>query len=411
MKWFNSLSAVLVIPLALTACGGGGDGGTQPVAAPSTGVFIDSPVQGLPYTSMPSGLSGLTGANGEFLYRSGDFVRFSMGGSTIGEVLGQPQITPFTFLNLGSNTPSVTIEWPVNLAQLLLALDTVPGNDTITLPADLPTPPSCSPGVTVAWCPNFDADMKAAGIPLVSETDAIAHLQQQFAIWGSWATAVTPSELQVITFMPDGAFILAHDDDPLVAGGVDGMERGTYRWNATTNELTYTVAVDTDGMGGLSHLSASQTPPYTFVIDPSGNSAMLHFGPNVSDQIVFTRVIDANTLLVGAWKLSVPFESGFHAVLTFLPDGTFTVASDQTDTDSAGMERGTYVYDAIAEKVTFTTTVDTNGAFGVNDSPTLPAVVVIPGKIEQASDLGQFDVLRITEGPNQNVIFERVRVP
>ena len=28
MKWFNSLSAVVVISLTLTACGGGGDGGT-----------------------------------------------------------------------------------------------------------------------------------------------------------------------------------------------------------------------------------------------------------------------------------------------------------------------------------------------------------------------------------------------
>lgn len=136
---------------------------------------------------------------------------------------------------------------------------------------------------------------------------------------------------------------------------------------------------------------------------------MFHFGPNVSDQIVFTRVIDASTLLVGAWKLSVPFESGFHTVITFLPDGTFTVASDQIDSEPAGMERGTYVYDAIAGNVTFTTTVDTNGAFGVNESPTLPAVVVIPGKIEQA--LGQFDFLTVTEAPNQNVNFERVRVP
>ena len=395
----------LVLSVALSACGGGGDGGgTPPVAAPSTGVFIDSPVQGLTYSSAPSGLSGLTGPNGEFLYRAGDRVAFSTGGRFIAEVPAQPQITPFLLLG-NTAVPSVTHVGPVNLAQLLLALDTVPGTETITLPATLPM----LPVQTDFCCSVFDTEMQTAGIPIASEADAIAHLQKQFAIWGSWATTITPSELQVITFMPDGAFILVHDDDPLVAGGVDGMERGTYLWNATTNELTYTVAVDTDGTGGLSHLSASQTPPYTFVIDPSGNSAVFHFGPNVSDQIVFTRVIDASTLLVGAWKLSVPFESGFHTVITFLPDGTFTVASDQIDSEPAGMERGTYVYDAIGGNVTFTTTVDTNGAFGVNESPTLPAVVVIPGKIEQA--LGQFDFLTVTEAPNQNVNFERVRVP
>ncbi len=403
MKWLHSLSAVLVMSLTLTACGGGGDGGTQPVAAPSTGVVTDSPVQGLPYSSRPSGLSGLTGPNGEFLYRAGDTVAFSIGGRVIGAAPGQPQITPFTLLGRTS-VPSVTHEWPVNLAQLLLALDTVPGTDTITLPTTLPTIPS----TTCFTCSNFDTEMAAAGIPIVAEADAIAHLQKQFEIWGSWATASTPSELQVITFMPDGAFILAHDDDPLLAGGVDGMERGTYRWNATTNELTYTVSVNTDGTGGLSHLSASQTPPYTFAIDPSGNSAVLHFGPNVSDQIVFTRVIDATKPFVGAWKLIAPIADS-SAVLTVFSDGTFTVASDAIDTEPAGMERGTYVYDAIAGKVTFTTTVDTNGAFGVNDSPTLPFVGVVQATIEES--LGQFDFLDIRETPSELVTFGRVRVP
>ena len=109
-------------------------------------------------------------------------------------------------------------------------------------------------------------------IPIASEADAIAHLQKQFAIWGVGSlAALTPERIAGDRLYAQMArLMLAHDDDPLVAGGVDGMERGTYRWNATTNELTYTVAVDTDGTGGLSHLSASQTPPYTFVIDPAG---------------------------------------------------------------------------------------------------------------------------------------------
>ncbi|HSQ52414.1 MAG TPA: hypothetical protein VLL94_14260 [Nitrospiraceae bacterium] len=401
MKWLHSLSVVLVISLMLTACGGGGDGGGIP--PPSTGVFIDSPVQGLAYSSAPSGLSGLTGPNGEFLYRAGDLVTFSIGGRQIGATTGQPQITPFTLLGRTA-VPSVVDAGPVNVAQLLLALDSVFGPETLTVPATLPI----FPDPTNFFYPEFDNEMQTAGIPIASEADAIAHLQKQFAIWGSWATAITPSELQVITFMSDGAFILAHDDTPPVAGRVDGMERGTYRWNATTNELTYTVAVDTDGTGGLSHLSASQTPPYTFVIDPSGNSAVFHFGPNVSDQIVFTRVIDANVLIVGAWKLEAPI-ANFSAVLTMFSDGTFTVASDPILTEPAGMERGTYVYDAATETLTFTTTVDTNGAFGVNESLTLPAVGVVQAIVEPAP--GQFDFLRVTETPNTFVRFDRVRVP
>jgi hypothetical protein len=402
MKWFNSLAVLLVISFTLTACGGG-DGGGGGIPPPSTGVFIDSPVQGLTYSSTPSGLSGLTGPNGEFLYRAGDAVTFSIGGQFIGQAPGQRQITPFTLLGR-TVVPSVTDAGPVNMAQLLLALDSVPGTETITVPATLPT----FPVQMDIFYPEFDTEMQNAGIPIASEADAIAHLQKQFAIWGSWATTVTQSELQVITFMPDGTFILAHDDDPLAAGGTDGMERGTYLWNATTNELTYTVVVNTDGTGGLSHLRASQTPPYTFVIDPAGNSAVFQFGPNVSDQIVLTRVIDATKVFVGAWKLVEPI-ADVSTVLTVFPDGTFTLASDAISTEPAGMERGTYVYDATTGNVTFMTTVDTNGAFGVNDSPTLPAVGAVQANITAA--LGPFDFLRITESPNVFVDFDRVRVP
>ena len=395
----------LVVSFALASCGGGGDGGgTQPVAAPSTGIVSDSPVQGLIYSSVPSGLSGLTGPNGEFLYRAGDTVTFSIGGRVIAGAPGQPQITPFTLLG-NTTVPSVTHVGPVNLAQLLLALDAVPGTETLTVPAALPM----FPVQTDFGQSSFDSEMANAGIAIASEADAIAHLQKQFAIWGSWTTAATPNELQVITFMPDGTFISAHDDDPLVAGGVDGMEGGTYRWNATTNELTYTVAVNTDGTGGLSHPSASQTPPYTFVIDPAGNTAVFHFGPNMSDQIVFTRVIDASNTLVGAWKVPGLAQSGISPVLTFLPDGTFTDASDAIGTEPAGMERGTYVYDATTGNVTFTTTVDTNGTFGANESLNLPGHDVVHMVV--TATLGRDDFLQVEYAPNSYIYFDRVRVP
>src|SRR5262245_46925431 len=217
MSRLNALLG-LVVGFTLVSCGGGGDGGgggTPPAATPSTGVFSDSPVQGLTYSSTPSGLSGLTGPNGEFLYRPGDSVLFSIGGRGIGRSPGQPQITPFNLLG-HITVPSVTQAGPVNLAQLLLALDAVPGTETLTFPATLPTFP-----VRPAFdFDNFDSQMANAGIPLASEADAIAHLQKQFAIWGSWTTAATPNDLLVITFMSDGTFILAHDGDPLVAGGI-----------------------------------------------------------------------------------------------------------------------------------------------------------------------------------------------
>jgi hypothetical protein len=198
---------------------GDGEGGPTSSPPPSTGNFVDSPVHGLQYSASPSGLSGVTSEDGEFQYRSGDKVTFTLGRVTIGTAPAQTQITPF----LGASIPSVITDTPVNIAQLLLGLDTTPGSDRITLSS---TPPNL-PLATCIICQNFDDQIATAGIRLASEAEAIAHLKSQFAIWGSWATAVTPNHLQVITFMPHGIYMLANDDDPTSPEG--------NRWDRAAN--------------------------------------------------------------------------------------------------------------------------------------------------------------------------------
>ena len=72
--------------LAIGACSSGGDGGgggAPSAAAPLSGVFVDSPVQGLGYSATPSGLSGVTDANGRFNYNAGDTMTFTLYGRTI----------------------------------------------------------------------------------------------------------------------------------------------------------------------------------------------------------------------------------------------------------------------------------------------------------------------------------------
>lgn len=385
--------------MALSACGGDDGGGTAGGPAPSIGVFVDSPVQGLSYSGPH--FSGVTDSSGEFKYLPGDFISLSIGSLSIGvSHPGAPMLTPFSTL---SNTPIATItenEGPVSLARLLLTLNTTPGTGKITLPSPLPPLPSSS---AFSWFSqsSFETAMQSVGITPIGRAEAVAHLKAQFAIWGSWATAGTASQLQVLTFLPNGRFILADDDDPLVAGGADGMEQGAYRWNATTNELTYTTAVNTDGTGGLSALTPG---PYSFVIEPSGNAAVLRFGPNVNDTIAYTRVIDQNNPLIGAWSITAPTADQPGAILTLLADGTFTVASDAIDTDPAGMERGTYVYDGTLRKITFTTTVDTNGEGGLNEVATLPAVETVGVSVSRS-------IMQVETEPNVFMPLYGVGVP
>jgi hypothetical protein len=254
---------------------------------------------------------------------------------------------------------------------------------------------------------RYNSGRRAAGIPIAPKADAIAHLKKQFAIWGTWSTTATPTEVLVLSFFPNGTFLLAHDDDPSVAGGKDGIEWGSYRWNASTNGIEYNVIVDTDGTGGLSHPGSG---PFSFVIDPSGSTAILHLGPSVGNEIHLNHAIDPLTSLVGGWEVEGLGMGVAAAVLTFSPDGIFTVANQGVDGAPDGIERGTYVYDAGTGNLTLTTTLDTNGDFGANDSSTLPSVSPLHAIIQSDGIGGGLDYLILESGPDR-VFFHRIKAP
>ncbi|MEK7764270.1 MAG: hypothetical protein AAB433_22070 [Nitrospirota bacterium] len=177
-KRLMQVACALPLLCVLAACSSGGDGGgggTAPAAAPSVGVFIDSPVQGLGYTCVPSGLSGLTNASGQYNYLPGDTVTFNLYGRTIGAAVpAGPVVTALSVFNATSLTdPQV-----VNLSQLLLTLSggaPAPGNP-IVLPANAPANFPATIDFTAA---GFDTSFQ--GLTLVSEATATTHLQANFS--------------------------------------------------------------------------------------------------------------------------------------------------------------------------------------------------------------------------------------
>ena len=82
----KAIYLAVVTSLTLAACGGGG-GSDVPASTANqlTGTLSDSAVKGVSYTSS-SGISGSTGANGEFKYVAGDKVSFKIGNVTLGSV-------------------------------------------------------------------------------------------------------------------------------------------------------------------------------------------------------------------------------------------------------------------------------------------------------------------------------------
>jgi hypothetical protein len=112
----------------MVSCGGGGGGSPTTAALTSSGTdaanagvlqqgrFIDSPVIGVAYKTATQ--SGFTGNNGEFAYRTGESVTFSIGKLVFPTVPASVLVTPLTLAGADLTDPRVA-----NMAYLLQNLD------------------------------------------------------------------------------------------------------------------------------------------------------------------------------------------------------------------------------------------------------------------------------------------------
>ena len=114
------LTSLLLSLLLLGACDGGSgsnnnDGVVPPPVVPPddtlTGFLVDSAVSGVSYTTPTH--QGVTGADGSFQYEQGETVRFMIGGTLLGEVTGQEQVTPFELAGAAVVT-GLNIEWALD---------------------------------------------------------------------------------------------------------------------------------------------------------------------------------------------------------------------------------------------------------------------------------------------------------
>lgn len=182
--------------LTLTACGGsGGSDSTTATATEtetvSTGVFIDSAVEGLQYETATR--SGTTNSLGEYDYLAGETVTFSIGGIVLGSTIAGPVVTP---LSLVPDATSATNPVVTNIVRLLLSLDSDGDPDNgITISSEVTTAANdLAVDFSVA---NLSADdgitsllNNLQSITLVSESVAQNHFNQTLAVqakstWGS----------------------------------------------------------------------------------------------------------------------------------------------------------------------------------------------------------------------------------
>lgn len=261
--------------LMLSACGGGGSSSQSSITT-STGVFIDSPVQGLNYVS--GGESGITDAAGSFTYEIGQSVTFSLGGITIGTSVGADRLTPLSFVPLATDETNPVV---TNILRFLQSLDD--DNDP-------------SNGITL-----IDAvRTQAAGLTLDFDQSITA-----FENDGAVQTAI--SELTALTSA--GAHILVTTSSAQIHfnGTLIGFFVGDYSGSFIGDDsgtFMFTIAVDGTISGAGVGTDANFT--VTGAVNSDGSAA----AGNVSTGANFVMQINQNGSVTGTWSNSLINESG-----------------------------------------------------------------------------------------------------
>ena len=132
-------------------------------------------------------------------------------------------------------------------------------------------------GITVTTLGNYLTANLAGGAGAFS-TQLVTGSSPIVGTWVGGDTTVADSSA-VITFFANGTYLMAQDGPSGDPTGHDGMERGTYTWNAGTGAFSATTLVDTNGEWGLSNPQGSQTLTVsgdTLTIDDGTGPVTLH---------------------------------------------------------------------------------------------------------------------------------------
>jgi hypothetical protein len=114
--------------------------------------------------------------------------------------------------------------------------------------------------------------------------------------------------------------------------------------------------------------------------------------------VAMTTQLSAQSI-VGAWLIRNAGQAKSDAVITFLANGTYTMAEDGNSTADPngrdGMERGTYRWNSATGAFSSKTLVDTTGEWGLSNSE-FKSVSVSGAKLTLVADDGEFSFSRVT---------------
>jgi len=382
---YTKLGILGAVLFTLTACGGsssdssGGkvssssssegssaasDSSSSNSSAPSalTGVFIDSAVANLSYTTAPGGKNGTTSANGEYEYLEGDTVTFSIGALVFPPVAAKGVVTPMDMANSDSASPI-----SVNIAALLQSLDADGNPDNgIDIPAaaaehanqiDFEQPYSSFAALPAVV--NLVANSGSTNTALVSEAQAKAHLDkslndiQAANLIGTWHATWDNNGNEahyLVFFLSDNSYGII-DYDP--AGDLGIIEYGTYDWNPATGALSAEIDVRTNDEETSVLLQANKL---------ALNNDQITF-TGTEEPFTLTRIKSSATHpIAGGWAV----EEDDAAVLVAFTNNLYFMGqiSPADEVGESGVEGGSYTYNVGTKEVRFTTEYDNNRQWG-----------------------------------------------
>lgn len=382
----------------LLGCGsGGGDGEPETPVGSASGTLTDAAVQGVSYSNTPSGITGVTNAQGEYRFNPGDVVTFRLGTLDLGTVTADFDGLVITPIALAAGNDDKLN----NLLVLLQSLDADgdPSNG-IVIPSTAATAVTSSIDLnadpadfaSAATNPALQTAMTAGGIttPIRSVEAAQEHFKEQgIKLLSSQVWAFYDDDTAgFLRIAEDGSHIMGEaspddysgfdciDGEPPVCTpsesaeriGTAGVEYGgagnlqivsvdSYGYKVVVNP-----SVDTNLQFGLSHpIACDRFQSLGEKLSASGNC------PD-ADEGVIDKAPNNVSSIVGVWALNSATSLDTVHIM-FLPNGKYLLSSiDDGDSDcsSPGVEFGSYSWNSATGALAISNvTYDTNGCAGL----------------------------------------------
>ncbi|HCH51317.1 MAG TPA: hypothetical protein DEV59_11620 [Proteus sp.] len=387
----KTLLSALITALLVTGCGGssdgdsnnGGDNGGGSTPATLTGQFIDSAVQGIDFKT--STKQGTTNATGEFVYRNGEEVTFTIGDLGFPSATASAILTPLEL----AGTQDASDPEVINMVRLLMTLDTDGNPDNgISIPSqakEVATPVDFNVSVEeFATSPDVlnlvtNAGQQTPVTELVSEEEANAHFQESLddiAALDTYADYVGMFNLEaddpnydgsytgIMNIYPDGSYLMVeyYRDD----SSDTGLEYGYL--NLKDGNFNPDILVDTNSpiYAGLSGGDFSNVYMDGNTLHLTKTEQQCDGDPEECTYSMTTpKVTIAGNTIVGSWETSDGFAS-----YNFRDDGNYYLAQvkDPAATSGEGdigIEIGQYNFDSASSTLTMnvlSTDSDTSGA-------------------------------------------------